>query len=89
MNKWGCVGMKIRIRAGITLNITKEQGDAILAGTHDALIDVLKNAQHWAFDGETYIPADGNDELDMKNDVDFSLSTKVMHCNHPMKMCFD
>lgn len=60
---------KIWVRVGGYVTVTYKEKEEILNGHGSVLYDALHNG--FELDGETYIPADGNEDLNLDDDITF------------------
>ena len=86
--------MQIKLNAGITLDVSEDQGARILQGDEKSLLEVLCNPARcengcWKFDGETYIPKHDINNPDGNISFDLNAAIDTTFCKYPMNMCFD
>lgn len=60
---------KIWVRVGGYVTVTEKEKEEILNGHESVLYDAIRNG--FELDGETYIPADGNEGLNLDDDITF------------------
>jgi len=68
--------MKIWMRLGITLDVPEDKAKRILEGDKTALLTTVYTSGKealWYADGESYIPADGNKDINLKDDIEFTI----------------
>lgn len=70
--------MKIWARLGVMLDVPEEQAQRILNGDKTALLMTMYTTEElnnvgWYLEGESYIPVEGNENLNLEDDIEFEI----------------